>query len=1015
MPLLDENAGTIATSANITDLGLSEHDNPSPDYLDTLGAAMRQENLIGSIAASHVANLSSRDFYRIEPGYDPYDGHISGYEDYADRFENATNPQATSAIKLDIDQEKRDREILAASGWVGTVFSMGAGFGDPTILVPGGALVKTGRVGYSVGRSALVVGAAAGAGVAVQEAGLQATQQTRTVGESAINIGGTIALGSFIGAAGSRILSGSDWMKFGAKLEEELAEDTANPSGVAEAIVDRMKASGGAAAAPEIKIDDLGVGGPQVARAIAKATEFVKINPGVQTMMSPSVKVREIYNKMVDNPIYTTMNMRGETVGPSVENLVKQYQRGSLAKWIKSSRQFYRQAKKSGFEGTRDDFLVRVARAGRRGDVDELGNEFVTQAARQARDEIFDPLLKRAIEGGLLPEDVKVTTAASYVTRLWNRTRLIAEEDRFRAIADEYFRKAIASIPEKDRPDFVSKADLDGYVEEVTTAVYNQLLGKGDPELPEWIVPVKRGPLKERTFGIADSLVEDFLENDAELILRRYSRTMAAEVELADKFGRADLKDQIAEIRQDYQNLRKQAKTEKERVKLDKAEKRDIDNLTAFRDLIRGTYRAAEESSDWSKLTRLALAWNYVRLLGGVTLTSIADTMRLIGVHGVQATMREALPALVSNLKAAKISRQDARDLGAVVETVLQSRIATLAELHDPYRYGSAFDKYLSNATNIFSKATGLAYWNDGMKQIASVMTQNRMARNALNWSKAGQREKSYMAYLGINENMAGRISEQLNKHGVQEKGIWGANVSKWDDVEAARTWGAALNKDVDRTIITKGVSDQPLWTRTNWGRIIMQFKSFGLASHQRVLIAGLQERPHRFAEQMVFGSAMGMMIAWLKMIERGDTERADRLVENPGMWIADGLDRTGLLSLPFEISNTADKVSASYGGPNIGFTALAGALAGDEDRSGGVSRYASRNALGAVMGPSAGMFEDLANISVGLARATGAAEGDVTQSQINAAVRQIPGATLPGIRPAIHVGLKPALEDALR
>jgi hypothetical protein len=365
--------------------------------------------------------------------------------------------------------------------------------------------------------------------------------------------------------------------------------------------------------------------------------------------------------------------------------------------------------------------------------------------------------------------------------------------------------------------------------------------------------------------------------------------------------------------------------------------------------------------------------------------------------------MREALPSLIANTRAIKISKQDARDLGAVTETVLQSRLASLADLNDPYRYQSGFDRYLANATNIFSKATGLGWWNDTVKSMASVMTQNRMARNALSWSKAGERERAYMAMLGIDENMAQRIAAQLEKHGVEERGIWGANVSRWDDETARRAWAAALNKDVDRTIVTKGVADTPLWMKTNWGRLIMQFKSFGLASHQRVLIAGLQERPHRLAEQIVFGTAIGMMIAYVKFMERGDVDEANRLLENPGLWIADGLDRTGILSLPFEVSNTAEKL-----GSPVGIMSGAQAIAGDPDQGGSVSRYASRGKLGAVLGPSAGLFEDLATIAEQLAK------GDLKKSGANALIRQIPGATLPGARTAIHVGLKPELQEAV-
>lgn len=984
-------------------VGVGVHDAPDPTFLETIGAAYRQENIIGSALTDAKQAFRSSEFYKVDNSYNVFDD-VEGFEDEAKNgaFDHVYNRDAAESVKANIAKERKDRQILAASGWTGVALTGLAGITDPTILLPGGALVKAGRVGYSTLRSAAAVGAAAAGGVAVQEAGLQATQETRTITESAINIGGTALLGGLIGMAGAKYFSKADWERVGARLQEELAGDVENPAAITEIIVSRMQ-SAGAAAVDEIKLDDLGVGGPKIAQAIAKATAAARINPGLETMFSPSKTVRDTYARMVDNPVYTRMQMEGRTIGADVENLVKQTERGALAGWIRSANDAYRAARREGFKGTRTEFNVAVARAARRGDLDAGGNVHVTRTAQEARSRIFDPLLERAKALGMLPEDVRTTTAASYVTRMWNRTRLIAEEQRFREIAGDYFRAQMAKLPDDAKIDFVSEADKEDYVQEVVTAVFNNLTGRGKGDTPEWLVPLSRGPLKERTFGIADELVEDFLENDMELILRRYTRVMGADIELTQKFGRADMKDQFEAIAKEYDDLSRKAKTEAERHKLDAARRRDLKNLEAFRDMIRGTYRAADESNEWGRLTRAALTWNYIRLLGGVTLTSLADAARLIGVHGVRATMREAFPSLISNLKAVKISKADARDLGAVTETVLQTRLASLADLQDPYRYGSSYERFLSNASSMFSKATGLAWWNDTMKTMASVMTQNRMMRNALNWQSAGKTERAYMAYLGIDEDMAGRIAAQFKKHGMQERGIYGANVSSWDDVGAQRAWAAALNKDVDRTIVTKGVADTPLWMKTNWGRLIMQFKSFGLASHQRVLIAGLQERPHRLAEQMVFGTSIGMMIGYLKYIERGDLDEANRLLSNPGLWIADGLDRTGILSLPFEISNTAEKL-----GSPIGIISAAQMLAGDEDQGGQASRYASRNKLGAVMGPSAGIFEDLTTIADQLG------EGDLKRSGANAIIRQIPGATLPGIRSAIHVGIKPALHGAV-
>jgi hypothetical protein len=1160
--------------------------------------------------------------------------------------------------------------------------------------------VRGGKVGFSLAKTALSVGAAAAAGTAVQEVGLQATQETRTVQESAIAVGGSAILGGLIGMAGAKFLSHGEWSRLGQNLERELAGETENPAALADTIVQRMKATGGGAdVLDEASLADLGVGGPAAAQAVARATAALRINPGVETMFSPSRVVRETYDQLVDNPVYTKMNMEGRTLGAGVENLVKETQRGLMAQWLRQSNKAYQEARKSGWKGTRTEFNELIGQAGRRGDVDPSGNATITSMAQDARSRIFDPLLERAKKHGLLPEDVGTSTSASYVSRLWNRQRLIAREPEFRQIATKWVdglaRKSVEAmkasketkvaklkaavsdleLPSADRanlleslpaqldqlkadnpsfvaadqalsplrsalraaretgdktaassltkqieqittsagqsyadfvtsrnllqsriarvrnnvvgsadrvdalkakigdveaanierlrrlhrsltildentgkvaPEVVAKQlsdartqfaqvidrsnkaqdrlaqarvnhegdagkldavetafekaeetrlaeaaraadrvgdlekidpeealaelralvekristaadlvqretkrmvdlarrigdadpkkvelrakslkermtkierdyndivdvkmdaqnDYEGYVTEVVDSVFNNLTGRGAGSVPDHIVPVTRGPLKERTFNIPDNMVEDFLENDMELVLRHYTRKMGSEIELTEKFGRADMRDQIEGINREYDDLSKAAKTEPERIKLDKARKRDLKNIEAFRDMVRGTYRAADEDSNWSRLTRAALTWNYIRLLGGVTVSSLTDASRLIGVHGVRATMTEALPALVSGLKAAKISRQDARDLGVVAETVLQSRLSTLADLQDPYRQGSAYERFLSNSSNVFSKATGLSYWNDMMTTMAAVMTQNRMMRNALDWTKAGKREQAYMAYLGVDETMAQRIASQFEKHGTQEKGIYGANVSAWDDESAARAWGAALAKDTGRTIIQKGVSDTPLWMKSNWGRLIMQFKSFGLASHQRVLIAGLQERPHRLAEQMVFGTAVGMMIGLAKYYERGDFDEANRLMHNPGLWVADGLDRTGILSLPFEVSNTAQKVGSPFG-----IVPLSQALANDPDRGGAASRYAGRNKLGAVMGPSAGIFEDLTEI------ATQLTSGNLKKSGVNAIVRQIPGGSLPIIRSVMHGAIKPALQDAV-
>jgi len=76
-----------------------------------------------------------------------------------------------------------------------------------------------------------------------------------------------------------------------------------------------------------------------------------------------------------------------------------------------------------------DEFKEEVTDALRNGDQHEIPQ--VQQAAQLIRQKIFEPLKKRAIENGLLPEDVDVKTADSYVQRLYNKQAIAAKRPEF--------------------------------------------------------------------------------------------------------------------------------------------------------------------------------------------------------------------------------------------------------------------------------------------------------------------------------------------------------------------------------------------------------------------------------------------------------------------------------------------------------------------------------------------------------------------------------------------------------
>lgn len=599
-------------------------------------------------------------------------------------------------------------------------------------------------------------------------------------------------------------------------------------------------------------------------------------------------------------------------------------------------------------------------------------------------------------------------------------TRALDAIDKLKAKADKL--EPMVPRVKQELPEFLNDADRASYVDEVVDNIFNTVTGRNvDGDMPRDIVAATRGPLKERTFHIPDTEIEGFLESNVEAVARRYARTMASDIELTRTFGKADLKEQVNQVKSSYLELRQAVEQgvdpetgaalakplsgpakEKRLAELAKAEKNDIRDLQALRDMIRGSYLARENSTNFARVARVAGTVNYLRTMGGVTLSSMADVARHVMVHGLTGVMRDGLLPLISNLKGFKMSVEEAKLAGAVTERLLNTRMATWADITDPYSMGSPFERFMDNTANGFSKLNGLVYWNDFQKSFASVITQNRVLRGVADYGKLGRQESAYLAYLGIDGSMAERIAKQFDAHGTTEAGgVRVAHTDDWDDEWAKRTYRAAVNKDVDSTIITKGVGDTPLFMKTPAGRLMMQFKGFAIASHQRALMRGLQERPMGFLTGTMFATSVGALIYYLKALE---SNRLEDISDNPGRWIAEGLDRSGLFSIAFEANNTIEKAFGIGG-----YAALAAAFPnGNQD--GKASKYASRSVAASLLGPT-GDFIDTA------IRATNAIKGagdGLTEGDIGAVKRMIPGATLPGIRSLVEYLGVPAVRGGL-
>lgn len=232
------------------------------------------------------------------------------------------------------------------------------------------------------------------------------------------------------------------------------------------------------------------------------------------------------------------------------------------------------------------------------------------------------------------------------------------------------------------------------------------------------------------------------------------------------------------------------------------------------------------------------------------------------------------------------------------------------------------------------------------MKQFSGMLTMTNMLRaiNRVADGKGSAEDIRKLAASGIDAQMASRIAKQFAKHGDDADGVLLAKAADWDDGLAREAFRAAVVRDVDKTVVTPG-QDKPLWMSTELGKVVGQFKSFGVSSVQKTMLAGMQQRDAATLNGVLVMMALGALTYQVKSWGAGK-ETSDK----PSVWAVEAFDRSGLAGWLMEVNNASEKITRG----RVGLSALTGEQ---------VSRYASRNATASLLGPSLGTVQDMLTV----------------------------------------------------
>jgi len=912
MPFIEDKNQQQAFARSVGSDFVAEGADPQSYLDDVVMPAFRTENTIGS----YLARNGDLPDTATNPDFNPFD-HFTDEEKLDPVFvENAAladNTAEIDAVRSQQQRERRDRKRLADAGADAFFTTVAVSMADPINLIPvGGTAYKTYRGGASILAGAAATGSVAAGSTAVTEAALHHSQIERTYGESAVNVTGAFFLGGVLGSLGpatQAIKGKKDIAQFSDEIDKSLDPEP-------------VIAKGGDSVGAMATFQDV-----QVKGKIAKGlTKLFSLDPLSRAVTSELPETRSLAANLAESPIAFEKG-----VGQATETRIKLHD-GKYADSLHEHLSLFKQYRANGGVMNRRDFNVSVGQAMRRGDVHKVPE--VAASAKQWRSKLYEPLKQRAIQAKFLDEAVEVDTSISYLNRMWDKDAITTKQAQFVKVVSKW-------LSEKNN----ANPDID--FDELAQEIASRIKGTPDGRLPyDYKIgqntsgqPGKqglKGALKQRVFTIDDELVEEFLQSDIELLGGRYLKNVAADAEIAIDYGDIDMTSAIKDVATAWDDKITAASKKGDDSlarKLEKNKAKDIKDIAAMRDRMRGTFGNVDPDNFWVRAGRTSRDLNYLRFMGGVTASSIPDVARIVMTEGIVNTFSKGLIPMIKAQKGFKIAAAEARRYGVGVDNLMGGRAEIIADVADYSQGGTKFERGIRSAAANFGKINLMDYWTTGVKQLHAVTMQNRLIPDL----KKGIYDPQ-LAQLGISKDNALNIGNQLKKYSEQVDGVWIANTKKWDYQGLADMYGGAMRKESDRVIVIPG-QEKPLFMSTELGKSIFQFRSFMFSATQRMTIAGIQGQDAHFMQGIIGLTSLGMMAYAFKQWDAGRD-----LSDDPRDWVVEGIDRSGVLGIVMEANNTMEKLSNNSFGlrPMLGTSTPS-------------SRFASRSRAEAFLGPSFG------------------------------------------------------------
>ena len=377
-------------------------------------------------------------------------------------------------------------------------------------------------------------------------------------------------------------------------------------------------------------------------------------------------------------------------------------------------------------------------------------------------------------------------------------------------------------------------------------------------------------------------------------------------------------------------------------------------DLEAGIELIKGSYGLPANPHAWTSVAmRTMKHYNALTMLTGF-FAAIPDVARITMTSGIKRGFRtqfEMFSDFLDDAKLFNMGKKEAQSFGEAVDMITGQRAMLFADVGDMFGLANKLESGLGKISAFnFMYVNLMSRWTEMAKGMASVTIGSRIIEDSVKWSKGSLSDKwkTALSSSGIDGDMARRIAVQFNEHGTKKKHNFMANTSQWSDKQAVDAFGAALNKDINITIVTPGLGDTPKWMSKELGSTLAQFKKFAMASSQRMLLRGMQEKDldFLFGAMLLMGSGMLIDATYHKFRFNRDYNKLSLTQK-----LLNAFDRSGLAGIYTDVNKAIETLTDN----RIGIAPLLG----DAKPYGSSGRWKA----GTIGGPTGGQIYNIFDI----------------------------------------------------